>query len=56
MPLRIFMNYVIVKVRAGENTMKYIGSRDMQASSAVAVMAQLGRFETEFIIYGSAVQ
>lgn len=36
--------------------MKYVGSRDMQASSAVAIMAQLGRFETEFIIYGSAVQ
>lgn len=36
--------------------MKYIGSRDMQASSAVAIMAQLGRFETEFIIYGSAIQ
>lgn len=36
--------------------MKYVGSRDMQASSAVAVMAQLGRFETEFLIYGTAVQ
>ncbi len=36
--------------------MRYVGSRDMQASSAVAVMAQLGRFETEYLIYGTAVQ
>lgn len=30
--------------------------RDLQAANAVAEMYRLGRFETEFIIYGSAVQ
>lgn len=44
------------KVNGGEMRMKYVGSRDMQASSAVAIMAQLGRFEAEFIVYGSAIQ
>lgn len=31
-------------------------NRDMDVASAVAIMAAMGRFDTEFLIYGSAVQ
>lgn len=31
-------------------------NRDMDIASAVAVMAAMGRFDTEFLIYGSAVR
>lgn len=36
--------------------MDYDKNRDMDVASAVAIMAVMGRFDTEFLIYGSAVQ
>lgn len=44
------------KKKVGDGMVESFENRDLQCANEVAEMARLGKFETEFLIYGTAVQ